>query len=161
VPRPLVVNASPLIILAKTGFLDLLRLGGNPVLVPLAVVQEVQQRGQGDPAVQALAQTPWLSVVHPGPAPPLLQPFHLHPGEEATLTWALANAGSEALIDDQRARRCAKALGIPHLGCLGLVILARRQGALPAARPVLEQLRQAGLRLGDHLMNQALSLVGE
>jgi predicted nucleic acid-binding protein len=156
-----VVNASPVIVLAKAGFLDLLRLAGDPVQVPLAVVQEVQQGGANDPAAQALAQTAWLARVDPGPAPAPLQPFGLGPGEEAVLAWALANPGTEALIDDQAARRCAKGLGIPHRGCLGLVILAGQPGVLPAARPVPDQLRQAGLRLGDRVLSLALALVGE
>jgi len=62
VPNPLVVNASPLIILAKTGFLDLLRAIGDPIQVPTAVVQEIQRGGPNDPASQTIAQLPWLRV---------------------------------------------------------------------------------------------------
>jgi predicted nucleic acid-binding protein len=149
------------IVLAKTGWLDLLRVVGDPVLVPWAVVQEVQRAGPNDPAAMALTQTPWLTVVYPTGAPSSMQPFHLHPGEEAVLTWALSNPGCLALLDDQRARRCAKALRIPHLGCLGLVITARQHGVILAARPVVVQLRQAGLRLSDRTMDQALAQVGE
>jgi predicted nucleic acid-binding protein len=161
VPNPLIVNASPLIVLAKSGFLDLMRVLGDPVLVPTAVVQEIQQPGHNDPAAQALGQTSWIQVVDPGFAPAVLQSFGLDAGEEAVLTWALANPGAEALLDDQAARRCARALGIPHRGCLGLVIVARQQGIIPVARSVLESLRQVGLRLTDRIMNQALKLVGE
>ena len=113
------------------------------------------------PATQALAGTPWLVTVAPGPAPAQLQLFGLGPGEEAVLAWVLANPGTEALIDDQAWRRCAKSLGLLHRGCLGLVILARQQGIVPAARPASEQLRQVGSRLSDRAMNQALALVGE
>src|SRR5207302_8107590 len=92
-----------------------------------------------DPAVQVLTHVPWLISVDPGPAPAALQAFGLDPGEESVLTWALANQGTETLIDDQAARRCARALGIPCRGCLGLVIVARKQGIIASARPVLEQ----------------------
>jgi len=98
VPNPLVVDASPVIVLAKTSFLDLLRVIGNSVLVPTAVVREIQQAGQNDPAVQALGQTSWIQVVDPGAAPGILQSFGLDPGEEAVLAWSLANPGAEALI---------------------------------------------------------------
>lgn len=90
-PNPLVVNASPVIVLAKTGFLELLRILGDPVLVPTAVVEEIQQGGHDDPAAQALSLAPWirvvLPVVDPGVAPSILQPFGLDTGEEAVLTW--------------------------------------------------------------------------
>jgi predicted nucleic acid-binding protein len=42
-----------------------------------------------------------------------------------------------------------------------VVIAARQHGVIPAARPVLEQLRRAGLYLSDRAMQQALALVGE
>ena len=129
--------------------------------VPLAVVQEIMRAGPNDPAAQALTQVPWLISVDSGPAPATLQGFALDPGEESVLTWALANPGTETVIDDQAARHCARALGIPCRGCLGLVIVARKQGVIPLARPVLEQLRQAGLRLSDRVLNLALAQVGE
>lgn len=160
-PRPLAVDASPLIVLAKAGFLDLLLIAGDPVQVPHAVLQEIHQARPNDPVVLALAQTPWLIEVDPGQPAAILQPFHLGAGEEAVLNWALANPGTEVLVDDPRARRCARTLAISHRGCLGLVILATQQGVIPAARPVLEQLRRVGLRLSDRVMNQALALIGE
>jgi len=156
-----VVDASPLIVLARTGTLDLLRLAGSAVLVPQGVLREVQQPGPNDPVVQTLARTPWLTVVDPGPLPATLRPFGLDRGEEEVLTWALAHPGTEALIDDLAARHCARALNIPHRGTLGLVLAAKRHGILQTARPVVEHLRAAGLWLSDRVMNQALALVGE
>ena len=52
-PNVPVVNASPLIILAKAGYLDPLRLAGDSAVTPLAVAHEVRQAGPGDPAVRA------------------------------------------------------------------------------------------------------------
>jgi hypothetical protein len=81
VPDPPIVNASPLIILAKAGYLDLLRLAGSSVLVPRDVLREVQQPGPRDPAAQAIRHTPWLTIVDPGPASQSLKPFGLDLGE--------------------------------------------------------------------------------
>ncbi len=77
------------------------------------------------------------------------------------LTYALANPGSGVIVDDLRARKCAAALGIPYQGTIGVVIHAKQQGCIPAARPVVERLRQEGMYLSDQLMNQALAQVGE
>ncbi len=44
-----VVDASPLIHLAKGGYLDLLRLTGESVAVPVAVANEIRHRGPQDP----------------------------------------------------------------------------------------------------------------
>jgi predicted nucleic acid-binding protein len=47
------------------------------------------------------------------------------------------------------------------VGTLGVVILCRHRGILSSARPVLEMLREAGLRLKTTLMDEALAKVGE
>jgi predicted nucleic acid-binding protein len=91
----------------------------------------------------------------------VIQNWDLGAGESAVLTWGYVNPGTEVIVDDLAARRCAAALGIPVRGTLGLVLTAKQQGILPAARPVLEQLRLSGMYLSDRVMNQALVLVGE
>ena len=58
-------------------------------------------------------------------------------------------------------RRCANSLGIPVRGTLGLILTAKRRHIIPQARPVLEQLRAAGMYLSDSVMNRALKTVGE
>jgi predicted nucleic acid-binding protein len=65
------------------------------------------------------------------------------------------------VIDDRDARRCAKALSIPHIGTLGLVLLAKRLGLIAAARPVAERLRLSGMYLSDQVLDDALARVGE
>ena len=105
--------------------------------------------------------TPWLTVVDPGPPDPRLRDFPLDLGEESVLTWALGHEGSLALIDDGAARRCAWALGVPHRGCLGLVLEAKRQGIIAEARPVMQRLLTVGLRLDERVMDDAPASVGE
>lgn len=158
---PPVINASPLILLTKAGLLDLLQLLSTEVLVPAAVVTEIEQYGEMDVTARALAQTNWLVVVETPPVPEVIQACNLDPGESAVLTWAYIHLETEAIIDDLAARRCATALGIPVRGTLSLVIKAKQQGIIPAARPFLQQLRSCGMYLSDRVMNQALVLVGE
>jgi predicted nucleic acid-binding protein len=42
-----------------------------------------------------------------------------------------------------------------------LVLIAKQRGLIPAARPILLQLRQGGMFLADKVMDQALALVNE
>src|SRR5216684_509193 len=102
-----VVNASPVILLARVGQLDLLHHLGPAVVIPEAAVLEIQRKGPGDPAVQALAQAMWLVSVDPGPIPARVAAFGLGDGETAVLAHALANPGSGAIVDDQAARNAA------------------------------------------------------
>jgi predicted nucleic acid-binding protein len=155
------VNASPLIFLTRAGLLDLLQLAGPEVVVPVAVAEEIQRRGPNDPAAQAIASTRWLEVVATPEVPPAIQAWDLGPGESAVLSWCSSKAGTEGIIDDLAARRCADTLGIPVRGTLGLVLLGKQRGQLAAARPVLETLRGAGMYLSSSVMDRALRKVDE
>ena len=131
------------------------------MVVPDVVAGEVAVRGPGDPTVQALGRTPWLRVLPSPPIPDPIRAWNLGPGESSVLALALLDPIGEVILDDGAARRCAAALGLSSRGTLGLVILAKQRGAIPAARPVIEQLRRSGMYLSDRVMNRALALVGE
>jgi predicted nucleic acid-binding protein len=150
-----------LLFLARGGHLDLLQLTGDRLLVPTPVALEIRRRGSEDVTVRVLDATPWLEIVDPPPVPSVIHAWDLGPGESAVLAWARAHPGCKAIIDDLVARRCAATLGVPVRGTLGLVLLAKKRGRIPLARPVLEALRQAGMYLSDRVVNGALALVGE
>lgn len=156
-----VVNASPLIFLSRAGLLDLLKLSGETIVVPTTIADEIRARGAKDPTVTALNRTSWIKIEDAGPAPPLIASWDLGHGESSVLTWALSHGHSEAILDDRAGRRCARALGIPVRGTLGLVLTAKQRGLIPAARPVLEVLRQSGMYLSDWVLNEALAKIGE
>jgi predicted nucleic acid-binding protein len=149
-----------LILLARAHLIELLRVAGE-VVIPTAVAQEIRQRDHADPTVQALDSNPWLVIVDSGEVPPLVQAWDLGPGESAVLAWGCHHAGAEVIVDDLAARRCAAVMGIPTRGTLGLVLVARKRGLIAAARPAVNQLRQAGMYLSDRVVDQALTLVGE
>jgi len=155
------VNASPLIYLSRAGLLDLLRLAGNEIFVPDVVADEIRVRGPADPTVAALVATPWLRVEKAPPTPPAILAWDLGPGESSVLAFAKARPGCRAVIDDLQGRRCAEAIGVPLRGTLGLVLRAKREGVVPAARPVLDRLRAAGMFLSDTVLNRALATIGE
>lgn len=76
------------------------------------------------------------------------------------LSHALAS-GAEAIVDDRAARNCAAALGVQVRGTLAVVVLAKQAGILPAAGPIIAELRRAGLFLADDVVRRALELAGE
>ncbi len=50
---------------------------------------------------------------------------------------------------------------MPLIGTLGIVLKAKRKGVLPAARPAIEKLLNAGMYLSGKIIDQALALVDE
>lgn len=160
-PDTAVVNASPLIFLSRAGMVDLLKQAGSTIVVPSAVAGEIQQRGVNDPTAQALGNNKLLVILDVPLIPANIQSWDLGAGESSVLTHVYNNAGMVAVIDDLCARRCAVTLNIPVIGALGLVLIAKKRGVIPLARPVMDELRQTGMYLSNAIMNQALALVGE
>jgi predicted nucleic acid-binding protein len=152
--RPWVVNASPLIALAKIGRLDLLLTGGRTVIVPEAVVCEILDGPGDDPARQALSAGWGPLRAQVVPAPDILE-WGLGAGETAVLTLAREKALT-AVVDDRSARRAASALGVRVLGTLGVVLRARLNGHIPSSVEILLELKRAGLRLGGDILREAL-----
>ncbi|MFW6295642.1 MAG: DUF3368 domain-containing protein [Halothece sp.] len=155
------INTSPLIFLTKGGLLNLLQLLSPKIIVPQAVQAEIEAYGEGDITAQSLAKTDWLVVKETPPVPLVIQNWDLGAGESAVLSWGYAHPGTEVIIDDLAGRRCAETFAIPVRGTLGLVLIAKQRGAIPAARPVLEKLRLSGMYLSQTVLNQALAKVGE
>lgn len=81
-----IVNASPLILLAKAQATELLQLVADEIVIPAAVAREVRARAEDDLSRQALEQTPWMSVVEVAPLAPVVLAWDLGPGESAVLS---------------------------------------------------------------------------
>jgi hypothetical protein len=65
------------------------------------------------------------------------------------------------VIDERLARRHAKRLGMRLTGTLGVLLKAKQMGEIDAVAPLIQQLRQGGIRLGEDLIAQVLILAGE
>jgi len=131
------------------------------VVVPTTVADEIRRRGPEDVTARALKETEWLRTVEVRDVPPEIQAWDLGPGESAVLSLAYSGPEREVIIDDLAGRRCAASLDIPVRGTLGVVLLAKQQRRIERARPVVEELRQAGMYLSDEVVNDALALVDE
>lgn len=140
-PECAVVNASPLIFLSKAGLVHFLQQAAPDILIPETVAWEIGRRGEEDITARTVANTPWLTRVEAPLIPPLIQSWDLGPGESAVLAYAVAHPGVVAIIDDGAGRRCAETLGIPLLGTLGLVMIAKKRGLIAVARPVIALLK--------------------
>jgi len=154
-----IANASPIIALGLIDRLQLLSDLAPEVVVPPAVVEEVARgRDAASRALEGARGMQFPTAVTP--APTVLM-WGLGAGETEVLSLALELPRSEVVLDDLAARRCAAAVGVAYRGTVGVVLAAKRRGLIPAAGPVLEELRTAGLFLGGDLVRDALALVGE
>lgn len=150
-----VVNASPLICLAKAGHLALLEEKTVELLVPEAVAAEVLAGPESDPARAAL-HGGFGRRVQVEQVPDEVLEWSLGPGESAVIAIARAAPGRTAILDDAEARACARALRVPVMGTLGLAVRAHRLGQLESLEQLFRDLRAAGLYLDPRLVEKLL-----
>ena len=155
-----VINASPLILLGKLRRLVLLEKLASIVRVPQTVFNEVESGLGKDPAARfALEWAESRRVEDLRLADSIIR-WDLGPGESQVIAHALTG-DYRAVLDDGRGRACALAHSLPIIGSLGVILRAKEQGLIPAAKPLMEKLREAGSFLDDDLVAQVLAMVGE
>ncbi len=66
------------------------------------------------------------------------------------------------LIDERKGRRLAVQEGVPVIGLVGMVLLAKKKGLIASVGAMLDRLQQeAGMYLADDVRNEALKSVAE
>ncbi|MBC8263357.1 MAG: DUF3368 domain-containing protein [Anaerolineales bacterium] len=155
-----VLNASPLIVLARVGQEHLFHILTDELAIPRAVAVEIEAGPANDPARQAIAGG-YFAIVEAIPVPEVLA-WDLGAGETAVLSYALRKPEWTVILDDAAARRCARSFGLRLKGTLAVVILAKQQGLIPSAADVLRSVLNIGFRLDENVVREALSrTVGE
>lgn len=160
---PAICDSSPLILYAAIGRLDLLRDVFTHLLIPTAVHAEVVGAGRGRPGAREVESAPWVEVRAVGSVAASSAPLpDLGLGEAEVILLAVELGGHvPVLLDDRRARELARAAALRVFGSAGILVLARRRGRIAAVAPVLQELRAAGLYLGEEATQELLRSVGE
>ena len=156
-----VLNASPVILLAKAGVVHLVPRLCEQLVIPEGTMQEVL-RGKMSDDGRAWLNAGGATYIRPSAQiPDTITRLGLGTGESQVLAWVLANPGFEGVLDDFQARRAANTLRLPIVGSLRVLIILKERGLIPAIKPAVTKFREAGSYLSDDLVEQALKLAGE
>jgi predicted nucleic acid-binding protein len=159
--RVVIVNTTPIIALALIEQLDLLpRLYGR-VVIPPAVQTEVLQGGAQGIGVTEIQNANWIRVIaltDPRRADSLPD---LDRGEAQVIALAQELRADLVVIDERLARKYARRLKLKLTGTLGVLLRAKQVGFVQAIKPLVEQLVQGGIRLGEDVIAEALQLAKE
>jgi uncharacterized protein len=148
-----VADTSPLIGLQRIGRLDVLRDLFGEVNVPPAVMREFAHRA---------SPPPWLIVQRlPDPNDPSVHDAPLGIGEREAIALGLQVGVDWLILDDEAGRRPATSRGLPIIGTIGVLILAKERGIVEVIRPLVEALVAVNFRLAPHLIRRVLSAAGE
>lgn len=156
-----VADASPLILLFKSGLADLLPQLFAQVVVPEAVWKEVMAGGESDAAAARLPSAAWVQRAAVPAIAPEVVVWNLGDGESEVLSFALTRPDYRAVLDDHAARSCARTLGVRTLGTGGMLILAKVRGLIPSVSVELQRLRDAGLWLSEEIVTLLKEQAGE
>lgn len=155
-----VCDTSPLQYLFQIGLLEVLPALYGHIVVPLAVVEEIDVGRRVGIRLPDVRLLPWarLEAVDAGPGD---FPRLLGPGERDVLAFALRTPGSRVILDDAAARQYASQAGLKVVGTIGILLLAKARGLVDSIAPFIEMLDSLGFRLHAETRASALKLAGE
>jgi uncharacterized protein len=157
-----VVNTSPLILLAKIGRLDLLALLYNQVVIPQAVWAELREKqGPETEQIEKLIQTGDLRQQKALPHHLSQVSSDLGRGEQEAIALAVQLQAALVILDDQEGRRTARQKSLAVTGTIGVLIEAREKGLLTSIRRELDRLIEAGMWLDELFYHRILQEFGE
>jgi len=157
-----VSDTTPLSELAKVGRLVLLRDVSGRIIIPEDVYNELT--AATNPSITAVPSENWIEVrqvIDKQKVQTLRTTTKLGLGECAAITLAEEIGATWVLVDDLAARKEAQRRGLPVIGTVGIVLIAKQQGLIPCVKEVLDELIANGTRISQQLYHQALTVAGE
>ena len=158
-----VSDTSALCNLAVVDHLWLLEAIYQTVIIPDVVASELAQAS--NPVIPAVLQLDWIqtqSVTNSQLADQLQQERGLDAGEANAIALALELQADDLLIDERLGRQEAVRLGLPIIGVLGILLVAKQKSLIAQVQPVIDALiNQAGFRISPQLYQRILDLSQE
>ncbi|MEE8431788.1 MAG: DUF3368 domain-containing protein [Candidatus Desulfatibia sp.] len=159
-----VADAGPLIGMARTGHLSILKSLYNSISIPSRVFEElkVSSHKPGTMALSEAINAGWIKIVElKQSSESSILRLLIDAGEAESIQLALEKNARLLIIDDRKGRKIAKSRGIKVIGTGGILIMAKRAGILDRVSPVLNALSDAGYRLSPDLFKRIMELANE
>jgi len=154
-----ICNTTPFISLSSIGEINLLRQIYSSVIVPKAVVEEIN-RG-GEISVPDLTSLDWVEVVSNVTTSENRLLFQLDYGERQVVLNALKRQANLVLIDDRVARNIAEYLGLNVKGTLGVLVEAKRKELIPSFKKAAFKIKEQGIHYSIRFIDEIASSLGE
>lgn len=159
----IVSDTSALSNLALIDHLWLLEAIYQTVIIPKAVGDELA--AASSPKISKTLQLGWIRtqvITDTQLANQLQLKRGLDTGEAHAIVLALELDADDLLMDERLGRQEALRLGVPIIGILGVLVLAKQRQLIPQVQTVMDRLiNQAGFRVSPRLYRQVLVLAQE
>jgi predicted nucleic acid-binding protein len=154
-----VADSSPLILLSKTGYFDLLKSLYPRIHISGEVYAEVVVMGAGLPGASKVAEADWIEVKQlqkPGDLTAAEAASGLGAGELSTILLGKEIQAELALIDDLRARQLARREGFEVRGSIGLLELLYRSKHIADLRAAFRSLLESNAYIDRVILDRRL-----
>jgi predicted nucleic acid-binding protein len=164
---PVVSDASPLLLLAKIGKLNLLKELYHEVVIPSPVRDEVvKYEDEASARIISEFKKGWIKTKDAEISLEIKrvgEKLGLHKGEMHALSVAMQLHIKEFLADDKLARIAARIMGLKAIGCLGVVMKAYETGIITRsdASDSIQRLVKAGLWISPEVLAEVFSSMQE
>lgn len=156
--RKVISNTTPIIALAGIGRLELLHKLYGEVIIPRAVLEEIES----EPAKSLVRSAGWIKVLSvPEETDRAVFSSRLHAGEIEVILLGRSQKADLVLMDDNAAKKTAKFLGLNVTGSLGVLIRSKKEGLIDSVKPLMDDLIQDGLYVSDDVQKMVLEAAGE
>ncbi len=164
---PVVSDASPLLLLAKIGKLNLLKELYHEIIIPLQVRNEVvENKDKASSLILSEIENGWIQQKDVEISPEIKrlgEKLGLHKGETAALSVAKHLGLKEIIADDKLARIAARILGLKAIGCLGVIMKAYETGVITRTEAIdsIQQMVKAGLWVSPEVLAEVFKFLEE
>jgi len=129
-PEPIVIaDTSCFIVLSKIGELSLLRDVYGQVFTTVEIAIEFGEVLPDWVLVKSVSDNVRQQALE----------RQIDRGEASAIAVALESPGSTVVLDDYKARKLAKSLGVSLTGTIGIVMRAKKNGIISSIKPILEK----------------------
>lgn len=151
-----VSDASPVNVLIRIGQMGVLPVLFKAVVVPTAVAEEMTRPSTPQIVRDWMAHPPnWFSIRTP--SSPTNPTILRHRGERDAIRLAQEIHADALLLDEEKARTEALALGVAVIGTVGVLQRAADQGLITNLKAVHDQLRQAKFHVHEKILHDSLT----
>lgn len=162
----IVSDTSPITNLAAIGQLDLLRQLYGRVTIPQAVYNEMVCVGKDVPGTVEVQTLSWIQTIAVINYQQVIEiqakQDSINLGETEAIILSLELKADLLLMDERLGRAVATSYGLNVAGLLGVLLLAKKQGLIPAIKPLIDQLiATADFRVSQKLYTTILQSADE
>ncbi len=157
----IVVDASPVICLCKSGLGNLIVDLFDEIIIPKQVLEEILSGKEIESSFQTIVSNPHVKNKDDVIIDTRVAAWDLGNGENSVISFALSHPEYYVILDDREARRCAMAFGCNFMGTVGVIIFAKKQGFVISIKESLQRLRNAGLWMSESFIKDICRIGGE